>query len=137
MLRAEYPQSDGRAIARRKWRAWYKSGPLVYFAEHVQKGLIKFGYAATYEARGNGLHPSSVIFLNAIGQTEGFIEVLRLVVEVLARKFRVAVQLADDCLALDGNWSLEILYARKSRNPSTPRLIRFVRILDSSDELPF
>lgn len=130
-MRANFPQDDGRAIARRKWSADKLSGPLVYFAELVLKRLIQNGFAASYERLGNELEPVQVRFSNLLGFTPLFAQHLRIALEITARRCRVGFRVMGGLVMLDGVYRLKLRYAE-----GKPVAAGFVRISDLEIEDP-
>jgi len=116
-MQANYPQPDGRSIARRKRSANKLCGALVLFADRVLKALIRHGFAAWYEVRGNGPEPSQVLFLNRLGPTPSFLLCLGRVLEIVARSCGVGFLAADGLVALAGHYVLKHRYGPRDARP--------------------
>lgn len=114
---ANYPQADGRSVARRKRAAFKQGGALLLFGDLVLKRLIQHGFAASYEARGNGPEPSQLLFLNLLGPTPAFVDALHRALEIVARAKGVGFLCADCLVALAGHYILKLRYGKRDARP--------------------
>lgn len=115
LVRAKYPQADGRAVAKRKRSVDKFRGPLLVFCECLVKRLIKAGFAVEYQVLSNGPEAILVRIVNALGVTDRFLKTLSLLVQVLERKFQVLVDQVDDVLSFARVYSLWLGYAGPGR----------------------
>lgn len=130
------PQPDGRSLARRKRSAFKQGGALVLFGDRILKRLIQHGFAAWYEAIGNGLQPSQLRFLNALGPTPLFLETLSRACDIVARSCRVGFFQAGDLVSLDGTYVLKLRYGKRTAKPVAADFMR-VGDADTVGDPPF
>lgn len=128
MMRAKFPQADGRGILPRKWSADKFGGPLLYFSELVLKRLIQQGFPASYRAMSNGRDPRFVLFENEFGETSLFMRALIDSIEIIARRVRCVV-CRDGCmLSLSGEWRLDLTWVVLDSGRTTCTRAKFVRV---------